>query len=447
MIVRPELQELAVLPDHRQVLDNTLRGWSSRADPVHNIATTYAVSGPFDLDAFRAAFHALVRRHEALRSVFQGSAEAPRHLILPEVEAAVDVRAAPAPGSARISREAWRLVREWAERPYDLARGPLVRACILETAPDERLAVLGFHHIVVDGRSLEVIFRDLWEFYRAQVEGEEPDLPALEVSYADWVHRAANALADDAFVRERAEFWRRSLAGVGLSPHVELTGALRRATQSGRAATATAWLDPAGLAAVEEARGEAGVSLFASVLAAAQTALAVRSEVERIPVLILSTWRRDPAEHELVGLLVTDTILVLPREPERPLAETARQTSRAVFEALEHLLPAPFVRELTGLDDAAPSTVFWFNLHDYRFVGEHEVARIRVRKPSLAELGTLERAKEQNLVLHAYAADEGLKLDFTYPEDVYEPARVEELAATCRDILLAPRAASAPPTG
>ena len=60
-----------------------------------------------------------------------------------------------------------RHLRAEAGRPFDLARGPLLRARLLRVGEAEHILVLSFHHIVFDGWSVGVLLRELSERYGA----------------------------------------------------------------------------------------------------------------------------------------------------------------------------------------------------------------------------------------------------------------------------------------
>ncbi|MCZ0991313.1 condensation domain-containing protein [Streptomyces diastatochromogenes] len=93
--------------------------------------------------------------------------------------------------------------------PFDLAREPAFRATLVRAADDDHVLVLGMHHIVSDGWSLDLIVRDLTELYRARTEGRVAHLPELPLDYADyalWQRESDQSAALD--------HWRSRLAGL-----------------------------------------------------------------------------------------------------------------------------------------------------------------------------------------------------------------------------------------
>ncbi len=75
--------------------------------------------------------------------------------------------------------EALLLATEEAKRPFDLERGPLIRAIILQLEAKGHILLLTAHHIVFDGWSLGVLFRELTALYHAFSNGQPSPLPEL----------------------------------------------------------------------------------------------------------------------------------------------------------------------------------------------------------------------------------------------------------------------------
>src|SRR6185436_12027339 len=95
-------------------------------------------------------------RHESLRTVFATIEGVPVQVVLDEVTVPLPVVDGPA-NSAGIQA----LAEEEARRPFDLERGPLVRATLIRTASTEHRLLLTLHHIVCDGWSVAIFVREV----------------------------------------------------------------------------------------------------------------------------------------------------------------------------------------------------------------------------------------------------------------------------------------------
>jgi acyl carrier protein len=177
-----------------------------------------ALHGPLDRHALQRALDAVVARHETLRTRFLTEGGNPRQVVdapcsLPlHVIDRGDV-AALARGSEQARVRALRdTTAEDGRRPFDLERGPLVRAALLRFADDDAVLVLSFHHIVADGWSYQLLAREVAAHYRAFTTGAAPGLPPLPVQYADFAVWQRGWMTDEALAGQ-LRTWRRQLAG------------------------------------------------------------------------------------------------------------------------------------------------------------------------------------------------------------------------------------------
>ena len=89
------------------------------------------------------------------------------------------------PEDERQSRAVARM-REEIQRPFDLARGPLVRACLLRMGEQEHIALVIMHHTISDGWSIGILIREVSVLYESFLKGESSPLPDLSIQYADY---------------------------------------------------------------------------------------------------------------------------------------------------------------------------------------------------------------------------------------------------------------------
>lgn len=197
------------------------RIWTlARLEPgssVYNVPTAFHLAGRLQVRALEQALGNLVRRHEALRTVFPGSSpqEArqeflpPSPVVIPVMDAGRDLAKLP---PQQANRALQRLLREEVAKPFDLERGPLWRARLLKIKPGEHVLVLTMHHIVFDGMSKAIFLDELAQEYRAAVEGKESPLAPPELQFADYAIWQ-RARLDDATLERQLAHWRDRLAG------------------------------------------------------------------------------------------------------------------------------------------------------------------------------------------------------------------------------------------
>src|SRR4029077_2096639 len=158
------------------------------------------------------AVQALVRRHEALRTVFQVIDGEPMQIIAPAARLPIETIDLSFVRATDIAAESNALIADEAGRAFDLAAGPLFRATIADFGTGGVMLLLTMHHIVSDALSLRVIERDLRALYEAFVEGTRPALPPRPMQYADFAVWQRAVLTGEEQQRLLA-WWRDAIGG------------------------------------------------------------------------------------------------------------------------------------------------------------------------------------------------------------------------------------------
>ena len=239
--------------------------------PVYNIPAALRITAPLNAFALEQSLNEIVRRHEALRTTFAAVDGRPVQVIAPALRVPLpvtDLRGLP---QTERETEATRLATQEAQHPFDLARGPLVRATLLRLGAGDHVLLLTMHHIVSDGWSMGVFFRELAVLYEAYATGKPSPLPELPVQYADFAQWQRQWLQGEVLAAHLT-YWKQHLAG---APEVlELpTDRPRPAVQSFRGATYPFTLPPALSTALKTLSQREGVTLFMTLLAAFKTLL------------------------------------------------------------------------------------------------------------------------------------------------------------------------------
>ncbi|GAB4558712.1 MAG: hypothetical protein Tsb0020_03920 [Haliangiales bacterium] len=183
---------------------------------LYNLASLLEVRGALDTEVLTRAVNAIIERHESLRTTFAMVDDAPVQMVADRGAIAVPVHefTGDAPVAERHQR-----AREAADaccrRPFDLARGPLLRVEVFRLGAAEHLVAVVMHHIVSDGWSLSVFVREMTELYRAyrsEPNGDSADLPPLPIQYADYAEWQREWLSPET-LNQQLDFWRDHLDG------------------------------------------------------------------------------------------------------------------------------------------------------------------------------------------------------------------------------------------
>jgi len=162
---------------------------------AYNMPASCLLNGRLDKEAFNRAFGTLIDRHETLRTTFHVVGGEPRQRVHEQIAFRVTEEEAGETGEWEEAGEMsepekaaliGRYVEEEFSRPFDLERGPLLRARLVRLSAEQHLFLFTMHHIISDGWSMGVVAREILELYSAYSEGRPDPLPPLRVQYKDY---------------------------------------------------------------------------------------------------------------------------------------------------------------------------------------------------------------------------------------------------------------------
>ncbi|WP_392535132.1 amino acid adenylation domain-containing protein [Nostoc sp. C117] len=155
-------------------------------NPSYNEQAALKLHGKLNVVALEQSLNKIIDRHEALRTNFRTINEQPVQIITDSLTLSVPiVDLSELPESER-EIACQKLATTEANRPFDLASSPLIRAAVVKLTEVEHALVLTIHHIVVDGWSIGVLMRELATIYSAICNNLSPELPELPIQYADF---------------------------------------------------------------------------------------------------------------------------------------------------------------------------------------------------------------------------------------------------------------------
>jgi hypothetical protein len=179
---------------------------------AYNIHQALRLGVALDEVVLGRCLNEIVARHEALRTVFVAVDGEPAQVVVPGLEVVVgvvDLCGAPVGERERLALEV--ATRE-ARQPFDLARGPLLRAKLVRLGERDCLFLVTMHHIVSDGWSMVVFADELTALYEAFVAGRPSPLEPLAVQYPDFAVWQREWLAGERLAEQLA-YWRERLVG------------------------------------------------------------------------------------------------------------------------------------------------------------------------------------------------------------------------------------------
>ena len=316
------------------------------------------LSGPLDRQRLAAAFDLLIARHESLRTRIETRDGEGWQTVEPPSPLALgfsDLRQLPEDEREPAARA---FAEADARTPLALDGPRLLRAHLLRLGEESFWLVMAIHHIVADGWSLGILFRELGQLYRSLENGRARALPPLPLQPADVAIWERSWLAGAALERQ-LDFWRRSLEGAPAALELP-TDFPRPAEQSFRGERLPLRL-PAPLARrLRRLAREQGATFFMVLLAAYQLLLARLAGQDTVVVGIPVAHREHTALEGLIGFFANTLPLRLDLDPAASFADHLAELRRRALDAFAHQ-DLPFeklVAELGVERDLARSPIF-----------------------------------------------------------------------------------------
>jgi len=179
---------------------------------AYNLPRAFRIDGPLNIDILKQALQFVIRRHASLRTVFDSVEGEARQVVLSDVELSLPVTDLTDVPEAEREAEALRIASEEGKKPFDLSEGPLLRALLLQMGPNSFMLLLVMHHIITDGWSISILFREVTSSYAAFIGNQVPQLPDIPLQYTDYAHWQRDYLSGEVLTRE-VEHWKDKLSG------------------------------------------------------------------------------------------------------------------------------------------------------------------------------------------------------------------------------------------
>ncbi len=303
-------------------------------DNLGNMPTAVRLTGRLDVAALRKSLNDIVRRHEILRTTFAVIDGCPVQVIASFLALPLPLLDLQHSPEAEREAEARRLAAAEAQRPFDLAQGPLLRASLLRLSDKDHVMLLNVHHTISDGWSQSVLLRELVLLYEAIVNGQPSPLPELPIQFADFAAWQRQSLQTDALA-EGLAYWKQQLAGP--LPILELVvDRLHSTIQDLQTSRQTRTLARSLTEAIKTQSRREGVTLFMTLLAAFDTLLYRYSGQDDI-IIGTPIANRNRVEVEgMIGPFFNTLVLRTDLSGNPTFLELLDRVRKVVLEAFAH---------------------------------------------------------------------------------------------------------------
>ncbi|UCJ08702.1 amino acid adenylation domain-containing protein [Chitinophaga pendula] len=324
---------------------------------VYHMPFSYRMEN-IDEHVLEMAFMALVHRHESFRTTIEQVEGEPRQFIHPVEDFAPWLVYEDLRTCIDVKEVVERITTEMAQAPFDLARGPLVRAKLLRITNTEYLFLVTLHHIICDGYSMQLMEEEFNTFYEMISATGDVNIPPLPMQYKDHAVGQKKRIESGELNKSRT-YWLEHLAGT--LPSLQLCAEVTRPLKRNYEGSSVHVLLP------EELRlnlftfcQQRKASLFIGVMSIIKILLYRYSEQEDQVLGIVVAGRNQLDLENQIGFYVNTLALRSRILANNSFVEILEQVKDIVFNAQTHQ-EYPFdllVNELGGVRDMSRNPVF-----------------------------------------------------------------------------------------
>ncbi len=393
----------------------------------NHLTGSLRIQGPLDKSALERGIQAIVARHEILRTTFPSVDGVPKQIVhasLPPVMAEADVQ-----GTTDVDQERELQHQLTAEirSPFDLASGPLLRVKLFRLDQADHVLLLTMHHIISDGWSFGILYRELKVLYEAFSAGGSPDLADVKVQYGDY---ASWQRQHEQTWKSQLPFWKEQLAGT--LPVLELpTDRPRPAIQTYNGARHFFELPAETCRQLKSLSQREGCSLFMTLLASVQALLHRYTGQDDLIVGSPVSNRSRPELEDSIGIFL-NMIVLRGDLSENPRFVTLMQQSRkACLDAFAHQ-DVPFeklVEELQPPRDPSRNPLFQVMMQ------LSSSDKLELAGLDLTPVTTDGGVAQFDLAIHLWESPDGIRGHFEFNTDLFDAQTIERLAGHFQNLL------------
>lgn len=397
---------------------------------LYTIPATLRLTRAPDVQALGRSLNEIVRRHETLRTTFSIRDNQPIQVVAPHLTVDLPIIDLQHHSSKQREAAAQQQAAIEARRPFDLETGPLFRSTLLRLTPEDHLLLISFHHLVADGWSLGVFFRELAAIYPAFVKGLLSPLPDLPIQYPDYVVWQKQWL-EGSVMQEQLGYWRQRLNDLpALVLPTDQSRSILPQQQGARQAMVIPSLLSSRLAAFSQQEGS---TLFMTLLAAFQILLQRYSGQEDFAIGTPIASRTRVETEGLIGLFVNTLVLRADVKGDPTFRELLQRVRQTTLEAYAHQ-DVPFERLVEDLKPPRdpgrnPLIQILFSLQNTPTLANQPSDSIRTGWET--DRGTA----NFDLTVDLWETSQGLESRWEYQTDLFDDATISRMMGHFQNLL------------
>ena len=400
-------------------------------NPFYNLSAAIRLSFPVSIPVFTKCLNEIVRRHETLRTTFKAVDGQPFQVIASSMEIDLPVHDLTHLVGEAKDLSVMDLVNTDARKPFDLARGPLMRTSLIRLGHTEYAFLLSMHHIISDGWCRYVFFKELTILYESFLSGKPSPLPELPIQYADYAVWQLEYLQGKV-LEEQISYWKQKLSN--LSPLILPLDKPRPVFQSFQGSHEIVELSKSLSDNIRKLGVQENVTIFMTLLAAFIALLHRYSRQDDIVVGVPVAGRNHTETESLIGFFVNSVVIRADFSDNPTFLELLQQVKAATLEAFAHQ-DLPFeklVEELHPERDLSRNPLFQVS---FQFLQFPALPGEGIEKEGSAFLGADKGTAIFDLRLSFAERNEIIAGEIEYSTDLFEQATIRRMAGHFNSLL------------
>ncbi|KAI9903483.1 hypothetical protein N3K66_000012 [Trichothecium roseum] len=385
------------------------------------------ITGPIHLDALGMALSALEERHETLRTTFSSRDGVNLQHVLPFQPRQLRVVDLTPSESESLAQA---LEREQTTA-FNLESEPGWRVAVFRLGREEHILSLVMHHIVSDGWSMDILYRELSEFYSSSVAGREPlsGITRLPIQYRDYsVWQKQQDQADEQ--QRQLEYWLTQLEGN--QPAELLCDKPRPSTLSGEAGIHNLRIEGELYENLLLFCKKLEVTPFVVLLAAFRTTHFRLTGSRDATIGTLNANRSRWELNDMIGFFGNMQCIRIKAGDEsfESLVRQVEITATAAFANQD----VPFERIVSKLQKGRdisrhPLVQIVFALHAQMDLGELDLEGLGTEQMEVTETSRFD------LEFHCFQEQSGIRGQILFSTDLYEPVTIKHMVSVFTSVL------------
>ena len=294
----------------------------------------FQIVGSLNVAILKKSLSEIVRRHQVLRTVFTMYNQRPTQSIVSDFLLNIPVIEIQGLSDCKKEMQIHQMITDELERSFDLETAPPLRISLLYLEEKKHILLLTMHHVIYDGWSLGIFWKELTELYKAFLDDKPSPLAEISIQYADYAHWQRQWMKGD-ILESQLRYWKKKLTGI--SPFFSLpTDMPRPSVQSFQGKVELFQIDSHTTNALKRLSRKSGVTLFTTLLSVFKILLYRYTNQQDVVVGTPIAGRSHKETMSLIGFFINTLVLRTDLSGNPNFTQLLDRVSSTVLDAYTH---------------------------------------------------------------------------------------------------------------